>query len=110
MNHIKGATPMRETRNRKPKNMKKAVLTLPTVHMNGTSHNDLWQGYEAAYEAVQAAQEAIGKIEFNARDYYVQSDDAFPKARNQRQEMWAALKKVEVYLFSHLISLQEQKR
>jgi hypothetical protein len=105
MNHIKGATPMKEKK--EIENMK---TILPTVHMNGTSHDDLWQGYAAAYEAVQAAQNEIGKIEFNARDYYVQSDDAFPKARDQRQEMWEALKQVEAYLFSHLISLQEQKR
>ena len=83
---------------------------LPTVHMNGTSHGDLWASYKAAYEAVQATKEAFKGIEFNACDYHVQEGDTFPTARNQRQEIWYALRKVEAYLFQHLISLQEQKR
>lgn len=88
----------------------KMSTILPTVHMNGTSQKDLWQGYEAAYAAVKAAQEAYRKIKFNARDYHVQEGDTFPKARNKRDEIWRALKKAEAYLFVHLISLQEQKR
>jgi hypothetical protein len=85
-------------------------IILPTVHMNGTSHNDLWQSYEAAYEAVKTAKEEFKKIEFNARDYHVQEGDTFPRARDQRQEIWKALKLVELYLFSHLLSLQIQKK
>lgn len=85
-------------------------INLPTVHMNGTGYQDLWQSYEAAYEAVKAAQEAYKKIEFNARDYHVQEGDTFPKARSKRDEIWLALKKVETYLFVHLIALQKQER
>jgi hypothetical protein len=85
-------------------------INLPTVHMNGTSHEDLWASYEAAYTAVKAAQEAFKKIEFNARDYYVQTGDTFPRARNQRQDIWNELRKVETYLFQHLTALQEQSR
>lgn len=78
--------------------------------MSGTSHEDLWASYKAAYEAVKAAQEAYRKIEFNARDYHVQEGDTFPKARNKRDEIWRALKKAEAYLFVHLIALQKQAR
>jgi hypothetical protein len=85
-------------------------ITAPTVHSNGTGYKDLWEGYEAAYEAVRAAQEAIGKIEFNARDYYVQDADAFTKARDHRYEQCKALAQVEEYLLQHLISLQKQER
>ena len=85
-------------------------ITAPTVHLNGTGYKDLWNGYEAAYEAVRAAQEALGKIEFNARDYYVQDADAFTKARDHRYEQCKALAQVEEYLLQHLLSLQEQER
>jgi hypothetical protein len=85
-------------------------ITPPTVHLNGTSAKDLWAGYEAAYEAVRAAQEAIRKIEFNARDYYVQDADAFTKARDHRNEQRQALAQVEEYLLQHLLSLQSQEK
>jgi hypothetical protein len=78
--------------------------------LNGTGYKDLWNGYEAAYEAVRAAQEALGKIEFNARDYYVQDADAFTKARDHRYEQCKALANVEEYLLQHLLSLQSQEK
>jgi hypothetical protein len=85
-------------------------ITAPTVHLNGTGYQDLWNGYEAAYEAVRVAQEALGKIEFNARDYYVQGPEAWDKALNHRIEQAASLRQVEDYLFQHLIELQQQKK
>lgn len=85
-------------------------ITAPTVHLNGTGYKDLWNGYEAAYEAVRAAQAAISNIEFNARDYYVQDADAFSKARDHRNEQRQALAQVEEYLLEHLLSLQKQER
>lgn len=86
------------------------TITAPTVHLNGTSAKDLWEGYEAAYEAVRAAQEALGNIEFNARDYYVQDADAFTKARDHRIEQRQALDNVEEYLLQHLLSLRQQEK
>jgi hypothetical protein len=86
------------------------IITPPTVHSNGTGYKDLRNGYEAAYEAVRAAQEALGKIEFNARDYYVQDADAFTKARDHRYEQRQALAQVEEYLLQHLLSLQSQEK
>jgi hypothetical protein len=86
------------------------TITPPTVHLNGTSAKDLWEGYEAAYNAIIAAQEALGKIEFNARDYYVQGDEAYSKARDHRIEQCKALAQVEDYLIKHLLSLREQEK
>jgi hypothetical protein len=83
-------------------------ITPPTVHLNGTSAKDLWIGYEAAYDAVRAAQEALGKIEFNSRDYYVQSPLAWDKAREDRYEQRRALEQVEEYLLQHLLAIRRQ--
>jgi hypothetical protein len=85
-------------------------ITAPTVHLNGTGYKDLWSGYEAAYEAVRAAQDALRKIEFNARDYYVQGNEAYSKARDHRTEQFIKLVDIEEYLLQHLLSLQEQER
>jgi len=83
-------------------------ITPPTIHLNGTSAKDLWVGYEAAYDAVRAAQEALGKIEFNARDYYVQSPIAWDKAQEDRYEQRRALDQVEEYLLQHLLAIRRQ--
>jgi hypothetical protein len=85
-------------------------ITPPTIHLNGTSAKDLWVGYEAAYDTVRAAQEALGKIEFNARDYYVQDADAFTKARDHRNEQFIKLVDIEEYLLQHLLSLRDQEK
>lgn len=84
------------------------TITPPTIHLNGTSAKDLWAGYEAAYDAVRAAQEALGKIEFNARDYYVQSPGAWEKAQDHRIKQRQALAQVEEYLLQHLLAIREQ--
>ena len=85
-------------------------ITAPTVHLNGTGYKDLWAGYEAAYDAVRAAQEALGKIEFNSRDYYVQDAGAWSKAQDHRIEQAKSLAQVEEYLLQHLLSLREQEK
>lgn len=85
-------------------------ITAPTVHLNGTSHKDLYNGYEEAYHAVRAAQEAISNIEFNARDYYVQGPEAWTAARNHRTAQQQSLADIEEYLLEHLLSLQRQER
>lgn len=83
-------------------------ITPPTIHLNGTSPQELWTGYEAAYDAVRAAQEALNKIEFNSRDYYVQSPLAWGKAQDDRYEQRRALDQVEEYLLQHLLAIRRQ--
>lgn len=59
------------------------TLIHPTVHLNGTSKNELLQGYVEALRALRAAEAAIAKAGPHARDYYVQGDDAFRQAQAQ---------------------------
>jgi hypothetical protein len=75
---------------------------LPTVHLNGTGRKMLQDGYMAAYETLEKATEALAAIEFNARDYYVQEDGAYIKAREERNKMFAHLEHVNEYLVAHL--------
>ena len=58
---------------------------LPTIHLNGTSPQDLLDGYRAAMDAVQAAGEALAKCGPNGRDYYPQGPDAIGVAADQHR-------------------------
>jgi hypothetical protein len=82
-------------------------LTLPTIHLNGTSRATLSEGYGAAYRALQDATRAFNAIEFNCRDYYVQPADAWARATTQREVMRSHLRSVQDYLEAHLIHLGE---
>ncbi len=61
-------------------------MTIPTIHLNGTSKDDLleqWMGYASA---LRAAREALTKAQPNGRDYYVQSSDALREALNEHSD------------------------
>jgi hypothetical protein len=82
-------------------------LTLPSIHLNGTSRKMLAEGYHNAYVAVQGAIRSFAEIEMNGRDYYPQGNDAYPKARTERDVQLAYLRSVRDYLEAHLIHLGE---
>lgn len=82
-------------------------LTLPTIHLNGTSRKMLTEGYFEAWNRLNEAIDAFNKIEFNGRDYYVQPEGAWPKARTERDCAARQLHEVHKYLEAHLIHLGE---
>jgi hypothetical protein len=64
----------------------------PTIHLNGTSPERLFEGYHNAYRAVDAAIEALANVEFHSRDYYPQDGKMFELARAQRVEQFDKLR------------------
>jgi hypothetical protein len=58
-------------------------LTVPIVHLNGTSPESLSAGYEAAYDAVQQAIRMLADSAPNGRDYYMYPGDALSVATNE---------------------------
>jgi hypothetical protein len=62
------------------------TVIAPTVHLNGTSGLDLEAQYETATTKVHEAIRALQDASPNARDYYVQSDNAFAIARQEHVE------------------------
>lgn len=70
--------------------------TLPTIHMNGTGPQMLFDDYLAAHHALDSALDVCFKIEFNARDYYPQGDN--PQGdnawANARDEMASHLRAI----------------
>jgi hypothetical protein len=73
-------------------------ITLPTIHMNGTSRKSLQEGYDKADDSLHTFIDDWQQTECNARDYYVQGPDAYTKARDERMEINACIKKVKSYL------------
>ena len=55
-------------------------MTTPTIHLNGTSGESLAAGYAAAWDACQAAFDALKQAAPNGRDYYPQGERAFEAA------------------------------
>ena len=80
---------------------------LPTVHLNGTSRQTLLADYQAAYEKLTEFSDSFRSIEFNARDYYVQSDSSFYEARTERDLMEHKIGALMAYLEAHLLHLSQ---
>jgi len=76
-------------------------MILPAIHSNGTSAKCLTEGYSEARVAVQAAIEQLSKVEFNARDYYVQGPDAWRIALAERTALFEKLRAVSADLYAH---------
>lgn len=81
------------------------MTPLPTIHLNGTGRQTLLDDYSAAYHKLIEFRDAFRSIEFNARDYYVQSNTAFAEARQERDIMEHKIGALAQYLEDHLIHL-----
>ena len=81
---------------------------VPTIHLNGTSGASLKAEYYAAYEAIDAAVEALAAATCNARDFYPQGADAYYKAREERAEAFDKLRQVQHYAGKILMAICSQ--
>jgi hypothetical protein len=67
-------------------------MTVPTIHMNGTSRNRLLDDICEATDALERAYQAIKRCAPNGRDYYPQGPEALTTATNEHMDR---LRKVE---------------
>lgn len=84
-------------------------LTLPTIHLNGSSADDLFEKNADAAGAIRAALNAMAKAAPHGRDYYVQGDEAINKAREEYWARWDKLREVLGDLESILESIADQR-
>lgn len=87
-------------------------VIVPTLHLNGSSAEDL---LEQLRDATAALDSALGKLALaspHGRDYYVQSDDAFSRALNEHTARVEALTKVrgEVATIARAVYAQQLER
>jgi hypothetical protein len=80
---------------------------VPTIHLNGNSRESLFDDYSKAAEAASQAVEALRSVDLHPRNYYVQGDDAWLKAREQHQEVMSGLLHAEKFLTHMKMSLRE---
>jgi len=66
-------------------------MMTPTIHINGTSREQLLEGYLSAITALDTALDKLLLTAPNGRDYYVQGDDAWRKASAEHLERMRAL-------------------
>jgi len=81
---------------------------VPTIHLNGTNGEELKAEYYAAFEAIEAAVEALAAATSNARDFYVQSADAYYQHKEERAEAFASLRKAQDYVEGVLVGICNQ--
>lgn len=87
-------------------------MTKPTIHMNGTSPDDLLEQYRNAMDAIQAAGEMLAQCGPNGRDYYPQSPEALTSAidehRSRRERIEAVFEEVQE-LAMHCMDAVEER-
>lgn len=69
-------------------------LVPPTIHMNGTSKDELLNQLVAVVSALDAALAAINAAAPNGRDYYPQGPEAFREAQAAFEERVLAVRRV----------------
>ena len=76
-------------------------IQFPLIHMNGNDGSKLGHQYFEALKALQQFESIFQEIEFHSRDYYPLGDEAWVKARAQRQVQWANIGSLRHYLDAH---------
>jgi hypothetical protein len=69
-------------------------LKIPTIHLNGTSKDALFQQVCNAIDAVHAAGDALAQATPNGRDYYPQGQEAIYAAMRQHEARMTKLREV----------------
>lgn len=70
------------------------ALAIPTVHLNGTSRDDLKAQHLDAIRAGRAFVEKLAAASPNGRDFYVQGPHAFGPAQEQHRARLAKVQEV----------------
>jgi hypothetical protein len=76
------------------------TMMFPTVHLNGTSKDELIAQYERAMHDLSAAIDSLRDCAPNARDYYPQSDSAINQAIREHTDRMAKIMKVREEIVS----------
>lgn len=76
-------------------------MQLPLIHLNGNDGSRLGHQYFEALKALHAFEDAFQNIEFHSRDYYPLGDEAWLKARAQRQVQRSNIESLRHYLDAH---------
>lgn len=85
------------------------MTTLPTIHLNGTGAQTLFDEYNEAWRALRAARDAFASTTCNGRDFYPQGETAYQDARYERAEAFAHLEDVIDYVEEWLTHISDHR-
>jgi hypothetical protein len=83
-------------------------MVYPTIHLNGTSKDALFEALSNACAAIREAEKALFETSPNARDYYPQGDGAYRQASNEYIARLERLGSVRVELYEILEAIEDQ--
>ena len=84
------------------------TTTAPTLHLNGSSYERLFELHAEAAEALRRALNKLADAAPDERDFYVQEDGAFIKARDQHQARCDQVRSVIAELEQIMGNLSDQ--
>jgi hypothetical protein len=87
----------------------KQVIFAPSIHMNGSDADTLFESYAEAAASVRKALKAMEDASPNARDYYVQGADAYGQAVKQHVARADKLLEVQKEIFEILESIGDAR-
>jgi len=87
----------------------KTQIVVPSIHMNGSDADTLFEGYAEATGAIRKALKAMEAASPNARDYYVQGADAYGQAVKQHVARADKLLEVQKEIFEILESVADAR-
>ena len=64
-------------------NTPETTILAPTLHLNGSSYERLYELHAEAADVLRIALDKLAEAAPHGRDFYVQEDDAYSKARDQ---------------------------
>jgi hypothetical protein len=86
-----------------------AMMPVPTVHLNGTSGEELMEQFRKVTDALRNAVAVLTENFPNARDYYVQEDpNAFTKAKDEWEAARGTLIEMREKFFATAIYIADQ--
>lgn len=84
-------------------------MIAPTIHINGTSGEELVSQLASAGHALEYALTAVAQAAPNARDYYVKGDTAFREATTDHVSRLERLRSVSREIVDLLYDVLEQQ-
>jgi hypothetical protein len=84
-------------------------LTFPTVHLNGSGFERLFKLHADVNGSLRTAIAKLEEAAPHARDFYVQGDDSFQKARKEHEDRVARIRSVMSEIDEVLENLSDQK-
>ena len=89
--------------------MSKTNVTLPFIHINGTSAKTLCAEIRNAHSQLTVARMALADMTVHSRDHYTKADkQSFEFARNEHLARLAALDKIADELTALYVGIQAQ--